>query len=121
MAIHAYLGIHSDDGTSWTLAQRETGASIVHKRFGNSFDGLTAMAEYIATMFTRPRIYIAAAGTHSLGLLQYLGTIPNAEVVFISDVGYRQILARWAHGTRAVRRDHASPAALLAYCAECMV
>jgi hypothetical protein len=121
MAIQAYLGIHSEDGNSWTLAQRERGGSIMHKRFRNSLNELAAMAEYIANMFFRPRIYIAAAGTQSLALLRHLGSIPDAEVVFISEVGYRQIQSRWPNGTRAIRRDHTSPAALLAYCAECMV
>ncbi|NJD07311.1 MAG: hypothetical protein FIA97_12565 [Methylococcaceae bacterium] len=121
MATQAFLGIHSGDGLSWSLAECENGRSRLHRRFRNSREELRAMAEYIAQAFARPRIYIAAAGIQSLALLKHLSALADAEVVFLSEVGYRQLRARWSgHGARA-RRGTPAPAALLAYYAESMV
>ena len=99
MATQSYFGITSDDGHSWTLVQRIHGKNDLIKQFRNTLEGLNDLAEYIRSHFTRPRIAIDSNQRQAFSLLKLLCGIPDAEVMFVSAIGYRQYQTR-AVGTK---------------------
>lgn len=121
MATQNYFGLTSDDGSFWTLVQRHEWKNACVKTFRNTLEGLNDLVEYIRNRFSRPRIAIASSQKHAFSLLKFLCGIPDAEVMFVSDIGYRQYQVRVADNGSGLSRRPSHKAHILAQCAQHMI
>jgi hypothetical protein len=120
MVSQAYFGLNCEDEHSWILAQRTEGESPILQRFKNTLDGLKALVEFISSCGDRPRIFIKSTSKSAFRLLKHLSIIPAAEVMFVSEAGFRQY-RNWLpkDANSASPQVHASE--ILARCAERIV
>lgn len=89
MTIQTYFGIDNDEN-AWLLVQRSEGKTVLLRRFKNTIDGLNELSEFIKSQCENPRIYIKSTGSVALSLLKYLCGIPDIEVMFVSQAGFKQ-------------------------------
>ena len=105
------FGIDIVDGR-WLVVQRQNGKSLLHRQFENTADGLIALLKAIRDGAVRPKVCIKSAGRAALNLALRLCSIPQAEVILISDSGLQYM------GTKCVKAGHGGTAETLARCAE---
>ncbi|WP_145998732.1 hypothetical protein [Methyloterricola oryzae] len=118
MAQQAYFGIDSDDDNTWVLAQCLDGKTILVQRFRNTNDGLDSLKRFIRDKSGRPRLCIKLTNKSTLDFLKYLSAIPDIEVIFVNEVGFRQYQLSMTHHASSSKSFRAE---LLAHCAERMI
>jgi hypothetical protein len=124
MSNQNYFGLDRDDDDSWTLVQWVEGKTILVQQFEDSTDGLKSLNQFIRDRSGRPKVCLKSSKDSTLKLLACLCSIPDAEVVFVSEAGFQQYQA-WFPKHRATPSSLASRnafgARLLAQCAERMI
>jgi hypothetical protein len=89
MTLQTYFGLENDEN-AWLLVQRSEGKTVFLLRFKNTIAGLNELSKFIKSRCEKPRIYIKSTGCATLNLLQYLCGIPDIEVMFVSQAGFKQ-------------------------------
>lgn len=120
MTRQTYYGLDNDEN-AWVLVQRSEGKSVFLRRFKNTLEGLNELARFIKSRCEKPRIYIKSTGCAALRLLKMLCGIPDIEVMFVSQAGFKQYQT-WLPKS-IVQNSIAAfgEAELLANCAERMI
>jgi len=117
MTHQTYFGIDNDEN-AWLLVQRSEGRTIFLRRFKNSIDGLNELSKFIKSRCEKPRIYIKSTGSAALSLLKMLCGIPYAEVMFVSQAGFKQYQNCLQKSVAGNSTENFCEAELLADCAE---
>jgi hypothetical protein len=117
MTLQTYYGLDNDKN-AWLLVQRREGKTVFLRRFKNTIDGLNELAKFIKSRCEKPRIYIKSTGSAALSLLKIFCGIPDIEVMFVSQAGFKQYQICLPKNT--VRNSKATfcEAEILADCAE---
>ena len=117
MIPQTYFGLDNDEN-AWLLVQRSEGKTVFLRRFKNTVDGLNELSKFIKSQCEKPRICIKSTGSATLSLLKYLYGIPDIEVMFVSQAGFKQYQTCLPKST--VRNSKATfcEAEILADCAE---
>ena len=117
MTHQTYFGLDNDEN-AWLLVQRSEGKTVFLRRFNNTLDGLRELSKFIKSRCEKPRVYIKSTGCAALSLLKYLCGIPDIEVMFVSQAGFKQYQTCLPKST--VRNSKATfcEAEILADCAE---
>ncbi|MDP2903590.1 MAG: hypothetical protein Q8N96_10860 [Methylovulum sp.] len=89
MTLQTYFGLENNEN-AWLLVQRSEGKTVFLRRFKNTIDGLNELAKYIKSRSEKPRIYIKSTGCAALSILKTLCGIPDIEVMFVSQAGFKQ-------------------------------
>ena len=120
MTLQTYFGLENDEN-AWLLVQRSEGKTVFLLRFKNTIAGLNELSKFIKSRCEKPRIYIKSTGCATLNLLQYLCGIPDIEVMFVSQAGFKQY--QTCLQKSIVRNSEATfyEAEMLANCAERMI
>ena len=120
MTLQTCFGLDNDEN-AWLLVQRSEGKTVLLRRFQNTIDGLNELSKFIKNRCEKPRIYIKSTGSAALSLLKTLCGIPNIEVMFVSQTGFKQYQTCLPKST--VRNSKATfyEAEMLANCAERMI
>ena len=120
MTRQTYFGLDNDEN-AWLLVQRNEGKTVFLRRFKNTIEGLNELAKFIKSRCEKPRICIKSTGRATLNLLKYLYGIPDIEVMFVSQAGFKQYQTCLPKST--VRNSTATfgEAEILANCAERMI
>jgi hypothetical protein len=116
MTSQTYYGLDNDEN-AWRLVQRSEGKTVLLRHFKNTIDGLNELSKFIQNQCAKPRIYIKSTGCAALNLLKYLCGIPDIEVMFVSQAGFKQYQTCLQDST--VRKF--CEAEILAECAERMI
>lgn len=120
LPIQTYFGLDSDE-TAWLLVQRSEGKTIFLRRFKNTLDGLNELSKFIKSRCERPRVYIKSTGRAALSLLEYLCGIPDIEVMFVSQAGFKQYQTCLPTNIARNTQENLREAEILALCAERMI
>ncbi|MFZ2405334.1 MAG: hypothetical protein WAW41_09375 [Methylobacter sp.] len=115
MTLQTYFGLDNDKNT-WLLVQRSAGKTVFLRRFKNTVDGLDELSRFIKDRCEKPKLYIKSTGCTALILLKYFCGIPDIEVVFMSEAGFKQY--QTCLPKSAIRNTKAE---MLADCAERMI
>jgi len=89
MTLQTCFGLDNNEN-AWLLVQRSKGKTVFLRRFQNTIDGLNELSKFIKSQCEKPRIYIKSTGSVALSLLKYLCGIPDIEVMFVSQAGFKQ-------------------------------
>jgi hypothetical protein len=120
MTLQTYFGLENDEN-AWLLVQRSEGKTVFLLRFKNTLAGLNELAKFIKSRCEKPRIYIKSTGCATLNLLQYLCGIPDIEVMFVSQAGFKQYQTCLPKSIMGNSTATFCEAELLANCAERMI
>lgn len=120
MTLQTYFGLENDEN-AWLLVQRSDGKTVFLRRFKNTIDGLNELSKYIKSQCEKPRIYIKSTGCAALSLLKYLCGIPDIEVMFVSQAGFKQYQTCLPKSTARNPTTTFREAEILADCAERMI
>ena len=120
MTLQTYFGIDNDKNT-WMLVQRSEGKTVFLRRFKNTIDGLNELAKFIKCQCEKPRICIKSTGRATLDLLKYLYGIPDIEVMFVSQAGFKQYQTCLPKSIVKNSKATFGEAEILANCAERMI
>jgi hypothetical protein len=117
MTSQSYFGVDNDENT-WLLVQRSEGKTVFLRRFKNTMDGINELSKFIKSRCEKPRIYIKSTGCAALDLLKTLCRIPNIEVMFVSQAGFKQYQSCLPKSTVKNAKAVFCEAEILADCAE---
>jgi hypothetical protein len=120
MTLQTYFGIDNDEN-AWMLVQRTKGKTVFLRRFQNTIDGLNELAKFIKSRCEKPRICIKSTGRATLDLLKYLYGIPDIEVMFVSQAGFKQYQTCLPNSIVRNSKATYGEAEILANCAERMI
>ena len=120
MRLQTYFGIDNDEN-EWLLVQRSEGKTVFLRRFKNTIDGLKELSKFIKSRCEKPRICIKATGCATQNLLKYLYGIPDIEVMFVSQAGFKQYQTCLPKSTMGNSKATFYEAEILANCAERMI
>jgi hypothetical protein len=121
MASRDFIGIELSNQNEWIVVKR-AGTDRTCQRFRDSPTDMAALMTFLRDRCTRPKICLKAAGDASVRLVGYLGGIPDAEVLLISDEGLQVHKARLASTTlHPYMQGSANAAETLARCAERLI
>ena len=120
MTLQTYFGLDNNENT-WLLVQRIDGETVFLRQFKNTTNGVNELTKYIKNRCEKPKIYIKSTGSVAMNLLKYLCGIPNVEVMFVSQAGFKQY--QTCLPKNIVRNSKATfcGAEILADCAERMI
>jgi hypothetical protein len=101
------------------MVERVEGRTLFSKQFKNTSAGLVALVKFIRERCLRPKICLQSTRRSALNLIKYISTIPDVEVVLMSESGLRthQTWLPKIQRTAFFPRN-ATQAELLACCAE---
>lgn len=120
MMAQTYFGLENE-GDRWLLVQRSGGKTVFLRDFINTMEGLNDLVKCIKNHCVKPKIFIKATGSYSLGLLKYLCGIPDIEVMLVSPAGFRQYRTCLPKGHAVPVSSSCCEAEMLADCAERMI
>ena len=120
MSSQTYFGIDNVEN-EWLLVQRIEGKAVFLQRFKNTINGLKALSKFIKSRCKKPRICIKSSGRAALNLLKYLCGIPDIEVMFVSQAGFKQFQTCLPKGIMGNIKATHCEAEMLANCAERMI
>ena len=120
MTLQTYFGLDNDEN-EWLLVQRSEGKTVFLRRFNNTLSGLNELSKFIKSRCEKPRIYIKATGCAALNLLKYLCGIPDVEVMFVSQAGFKQYQTCLPKSIMGDSKAAFCEAEILANCAERMI
>ena len=119
MTLQTYFGLENDEN-AWLLVQRSEGKTVFLLRFKNTIAGLNELSKFIKSRCEKPRIYIKSTGCTALSLLEYLCGIPDIEVMFVSQSGFKQYQTCLPKSIVSNSTATFGEAEMLAVCAERM-
>ena len=120
MTLQTCFGLDNDEN-AWLLVQRSEGKTLFLRRFQNTIDGLNELSKFIKSRCEKPKIYIKSTGSVALSLLKYLCGIPDIEVMFVSQAGFKQYQTCLPNSTVRNSKTTFGEAEILANCAERMI
>ena len=120
MTPQTYFGLENDEN-AWLLVQRSEGKTVFLQQFKNTMDGLNELSKFIKSRCEKPRIYIKSTGRATLNVLKYLYGIPNIEVMFVSQAGFKQYQTCLPKSIMKNSKATFCEAEILAECAERMI
>lgn len=120
MIPRACFGLENDEN-AWLLVQRSDGKTVFLRRFKNTLGGLNELSNTIKSRCKKPRVYIKSTGNAALSLLKILCGIPDIEVMFVSQEGFKQYQICLPHGIVRNAAMTFREAEILADCAERMI
>ncbi|ESS73661.1 hypothetical protein MGMO_14c00170 [Methyloglobulus morosus KoM1] len=120
MTPQTYFGLDNDEN-AWLLVQRSEGKTVFFRRFNNTMEGLNELSKFIKNQCEKPRIYIKSSGSAALSLLKYLCGIPDIEVMFVSQAGFKQYQTCLPKSIAGNSKETFCEAEILANCAERMI
>jgi hypothetical protein len=112
MLTESCFGIDVVAGKWLVVVQRQNGKSLLYRRFENTADGLMGLLRAIRDAAVKPKVCIKSAGRAALNLALGLCSIPQAEVILISDSGLHNMKSK------LVKAGPEGTAEILARCAE---
>lgn len=123
MPDRSYIGIVSNDDNQWIAVIWAGDKITLSPPFKNTSTELPTLARFISERCTRPKICLKPTSSTAFELVKFIGEIPDAEVVLLSEAGLRMHqswLPRNAAANPSFPHD-ADQAYLLARCAERMI
>lgn len=117
MTHQTYFGLDNNEN-AWLLVQRCDGQTVFLRRFNDTLEGLNELSKFIKIHCEKPRIYIKSTGCTALNLLKYICGIPDIEVMFVSQAGFKQYQICLAKTIVSPPKTAISEAEILAECAE---
>ena len=120
MTLQTYFGLDNDEN-AWLLVQRSEGKTVFLQQFKNTMDGLNELSKFIKSRCEKPRIYIKSTGRATLNVLKYLYGIPDIEVMFVSQAGFKQYQTCLPKSIMKNSTATFCEAEILAECAERMI
>jgi hypothetical protein len=116
MTLQTCFDLENNDNV-WLLAQRSEGKSTFLRQFKNTIDGINELSKFIKSRYEKPVIYIKSTGYPVLTPLQYLCRIPNIEVRFVSQAGFKEYQTCLPKNISPNSQETFFKAEMLAYCA----
>lgn len=120
MIPRTYFGLENNEN-AWLLVQRSDGKTVFIRQFNNTQGGFNELSKAIKSCCEKPRVYIKSTGNAALSLLKTLCGIPDIEVMFVSQAGFKQyqtyLPSRTVKNSAVMFRE----AEVLADCAERMI
>lgn len=122
MPDRSYIGIDKNADNEWIVVIWSGGKIMLSPPFKNTPTELPALARFISEYCTRPKICLTPAHPAVFTLIQFIGGIPDVEVVLLSEAGLKMHQA-WLPKTalNPPCRENTGQAWLLARCAERMI
>ncbi len=117
----SYIGIDSTENNEWIVVLCVDGKISFSRPFKNIPIELDALMRFISERCFRPKICLRLTNPAVFELIKYLGNISDAEVMFMSDAGFRIHQYSLLKSMAIPYQDNSCQAHLLARCAERLV
>lgn len=118
MSDRSYLGIEANENNEWIVVSQAQGQTRWSGKFDNTSEGLKSLARFICDCCSRPKICVKSTNSLGLRLILYISSIPDIEVLLMSEAGLR-IHQGWLANTPAT--TSMPQAEILARCAERLI
>lgn len=122
MPERSYVGIDSNEHHEWIVVVWTEDKIFLSPPFKNTPTGLAALTGFITERCSKPKICLKPANPAAIKLIKYISSIPNVEVILMSDAGF-SLHQTWLQKRKvnAALQEKAGQAFLLAFCAERMI
>jgi hypothetical protein len=117
----SYIGIDSTENNEWIVVMCVDGKISFSRPFKNIPIELDALTRFISERCFRPKICLRLSNFAVFELIKYLGSISDAEVMFMSDAGFKIHQYALPNSMAIPYHDNSCQAHLLARCAERLV
>lgn len=121
MTNQSYIGIDCTDNNEWIAVFWVADKIILSRPFKNTTAELGTLAHFITEQCTKPKICLRLTNPSTFNLIKFIGSIPDVEVMLMSNAGFRLYQA-WLpkENLASFTKKNAYQAYLLACCAERM-
>lgn len=114
----SYIGIDNINNDEWIAVLWSQGKIAFSRPFKNTSSELEALVKFITALGSKPKICINPTHPASLKLIKFIGGIPDAEVMLISNAGIKLYLDWSGEHQPACFQSHSRRAFQLACCAK---
>lgn len=122
MSERTYIGIENHDSHSWHVVVLTEQGAVISGIFENTHQDISAFSQYLSQHCIKPKICLKWKDAGVLQLISIISTIPDVEVIIMSEAGFRLHNNWMSHSRKEVAIDKTLALAnQLAHCAKRLI